>query len=96
MVDTYGRWTYIPGTPEEKKCDYDRLADAIYADGYEVKHDLEMLCGMVFNSYDEYLNEFDEDSYTGMDHPDPWCYTIPDVLAYVRDSGGWQEFDYEP
>ncbi len=94
MVDTYGRWTYIPDTPPEKKCDMDRLADAIYADGYEPQ-DLELLCCLVFNAYDEYLKEFEETSYTGMDHPDPMQYTIPDVTAFVRDSGGWKEFDYD-
>ena len=37
MVDTYGRWTYEPDTPEEKKCDCDRIADWILESGDKIK-----------------------------------------------------------
>ena len=29
MVDWYGKWTYEPNTPEEEKCDYDRMGRVI-------------------------------------------------------------------
>jgi len=43
MVDNYGRWTYEPNTPEEKKCDCDRIADWICEKGYTPRTSIEHL-----------------------------------------------------
>lgn len=37
MVNNVGQWTYVKGTPEKEKCDLDRAADVITANGYEPK-----------------------------------------------------------
>ena len=95
MVDTYGRWTYEPNTPEEKKCDCDRLADAIFADGYEPQTSLENLVMLVFSHYEAYLEDRQIGSYcTGEEITDEQEY-IKDVREFVRDDGGWKEYDYE-
>lgn len=81
MVDWYGRWTYEPNTPEEKKCDNDRLADWIISTGYEIKTNMENLCAMIV------LYFMDECEVYGYDD------TVEDCIEYVKDNG-ISEFDY--
>lgn len=71
MVDWYGRWTYEPDTPEDKKSDSDRLADWIISIGYVPKTSIEHLVDMVWLHYE---NDCDE-------------INIKDVIEFVKDSG---------
>lgn len=82
MVDIYGRWIYEPNTPEEKKCDCDRIADWICEKGYTPKTSIEHLVHMIILMFDCCGNygEYDEES---------------GCKRYVDDSGGFKEFDYE-
>lgn len=84
MVDWYGRWTYEPNTPEEKKCDMDRLADWVTSTGFEPQTNIENVCWMILGHF---LNELEQDETE-------YCDTIEDMIQYVRDSGGIEEFDY--
>lgn len=85
MVDTYGRWTYEPDTPEEKKCDCDRIADWIISTGYQVETSIENLVELIIS--------YAEDWYTS--ERDYWEYNFEDVKEYVENSGGIAEFDFE-
>ena len=86
MVTTYGEWIYEPDTPEEKKCDYDRIADYIYRVGYKIKTNLEHLINMIMLQFD-CVDIYDMGDY-GTE------FTIDGCIAYIEDSGGLQEFDY--
>ena len=95
MVDVYGRWTYEPDTPEEKKCDLDRLADWIVESGYKPKTSVENLAFMImihFDCPDNYGAENNSNGSGGYGD----SYTLNECKNYVRDSGGFAEFDYEP
>ena len=83
MVDTYGRWTYEPNTPENKKCDCDRVADWIISTGYKVETSIENLTEMII-AYVE--SEREGLLYRNFD--------VNDVKEYVENSGGLAEFDY--
>lgn len=85
MVTTYGEW--IPeddytNYPPEKMCDFDEMAIAIRNDNYTPKTDLENIILNVFLYFDDedIQNEYGND--------------IKGCLNYVKDSGGWKEFDY--
>ena len=52
MVDAYGRWTYKSDTPEQKKCDCDRIADWIFERGYTPKTSIEHLVHMIILMFD--------------------------------------------
>lgn len=82
MVDWYGRWTYEPNTPEEKKCDYDRMAEYIISQGYEPETDLENLITMIFSHYDFELEETGED------------FTMEGCIEYINNTGSLADFDY--
>ena len=85
MVDTYGHWTYEPKTPEEKKCDCDRIADWIISTGYQVETSIENLVELIISyAEDWYITEYDY-----------WEYNFEDVKEYVENSGGIAEFDFE-
>lgn len=85
MVDTYGRWTYEPNTPEEKKCDCDRIADWIISTGYQVETSIENVVELII--------AYAEDWYAS--ERDNWKYNFEDVKEYVENSGGIAEFDFE-
>lgn len=87
MVDTYGRWTYEPNTPEEKKCDCDRVADWITSTGYKNELSIESLTEMVIS----YAEEFYKDEFENNE----WNFDLEYIKQYVKDSGGLSEFDYE-
>jgi len=85
MVDRYGFWTYEPDTPEEKKCDCDRIADYIKSTGYEVKTTIENLVYIIIASFD--YEESDDREYGNE-------FTVDGCIRYIEDSGGLAEFDY--
>ena len=84
MVDWYGRWTYEPNTPTEKKCDCDRVADWIMSTGYKVKTSIEHLTEMIISYADDWYSSEREG----------WEYDLDDVIEYVENSGGIEEFDW--
>ena len=93
MVDVYGRWTYEPDTPEEKKCDCDRIADWVREKGYEPKTNIENLVQMIIAHFDnpDHYGEYDaETGYGGYGDE----FTIEECKRYVEESGGIKEFDY--
>lgn len=93
MVDWYGRWTYEPNTPEEKKCDCDRIADWILEKGYTPKTTIENLVEKIILHFDCPDNFGDYDEETGFGGYGE-CFTIEECKRYVEDSGGIEEFDY--
>lgn len=97
MVDTLGRWTEEPDYstyPEEKMCDYDRMAIWIRKQGYEPETSMENIISMIFSYYEEeigyHVSEYDTENgnFNG-------TYTDA-ARAYVMDNGGLKEFDYIP
>lgn len=85
MVNTYGMWIYEPNTPEEKKCDCDRIADWIISTGYQVKTSIEHLTNYVISfAEDWYRSEVDCN----------WEFNVDNVISYVEESGGLSEFDF--
>ena len=95
MVDTYGRWTEekdYSTYPEEKMCDYDKMAVWIRGRGYEPETSMENLITMIFCYYEEeigsHVSDYDIESgnFDG-------SYTEA-CQAYVEDSDGLAGFDY--
>lgn len=84
MVDWYGRWRYEPDTPEEKKCDSDRVADWIIASGYISKTSIEHLVDMIFLMFDSPDEQHND------------VFNLEEVKDYVEACGGLEEFDYYP
>ena len=93
MVDVYGRWTYEPDTPEEKKCDCDRIADWVIEKGYEPKTNIENLVQMIIAHFDspDHYGEYDAETGCG-GYGDE--FTVEECKRYVEESGGFKEFDY--
>ncbi len=87
MVNNLGQWieerdytTY----PKEKWCDYDYVAVAIRETGYEIKTTMENLITIIFLHVDGAIED-------GMEivKDNPF-----DIMEWVKESGGLQEFDY--
>lgn len=88
MVNNLGRWkeekdynTY----QKEKWCDYDYMANEIRKCRYEIKTTMENLITMIFLHVDSAIED-------GVDiiKDSPF-----DIICWVNESGGLQEFDYE-
>lgn len=94
MVDWFGRWTYESNTPENEKCDCDRIADWIIGKGYQVKTTIENLVYMIIAHFDnpDNFGEFDEETGFGGYGE---SFTVEECKRYVEESGGFREFDYE-
>ena len=87
MVDQCGRWyeeNDYTNYPKEKMCDYDRMAIWIRETGYQIKTSMENIITVILLYYDSECIENDKE------------FDIEDCKHYVRDSGGFAEFDYEP
>lgn len=101
MVDCYGRWSEeqdYSKYPEEKWCDYDYMAIWIREQGYEPETSMENLIFNIMSSHDWDDNVVKFGYYALKDErkfPDNMMVYIPDIVEYVRDSGGLSEFDYE-
>lgn len=93
MVDTYGRWTYEPNTPENKKCDCDRLADWIISENYTPKTSIENLVEMIILYFDCEDNYGEYDPETGFGGYGDY-YTLEECQNYILNMGGFEEFDY--
>ena len=86
MVDFFGRWTEEKDYsvyPEEKWCDYDRMAIWIRGQGYEPITTIGNLIDMIFLHYDGECEEQDKE------------FSFEGCVQFVRESGGLREFDYE-
>lgn len=93
MVDYYGRWTYEPNTPEEKKCDCDRIADEIlkYLEDipvqsrlykYKIETSIENIVWMIIAHLEDFINEQKE-------------FNAKEIVREAAEYGcGIDEFDY--
>lgn len=84
---------YEPDTPEEKKCDCDRIADWVIEKGYEPETSIENLVQMIIAHFDnpDHYGEYDAETGCG-GYGDE--FTIEECKRYVEESGGVKEFDY--
>lgn len=89
MVDQFGRWSYEPNTPAEKKCDMDYIADYIVSQSYVPKTDIENVALMIILHFE---NELENNEWDWFTFKNNW---IDDVIAFVEASGGLREFDWE-
>lgn len=71
--------------PKGKWCMYDHLADLIRKDKYEIKTTMENLITIILLNAE---NAVDEGTDIIMDDPN-------DIIWWVREQGGYSEFDYE-
>ena len=89
MVTAYGKWIEekdYTSYPEEKWCDYDRMAAWIRKTGYSVKSTMENLIDIIFMCF----SDVEQEKYDSLEG------TFTDKCkAYVMDSGGLSEFDFE-
>lgn len=87
MINNLVQWTEerdYTTYPKEKLCDYDYMAIAIRKTGYNIKTTMENLITMIFLHADSAIEdgvEIVKDS--------PF-----DIMEWVKESGGLQEFDY--
>lgn len=88
MVDTYGRWTYVPDEPEEKWCNLDQIAHWIGSQDYKPKTSIENLVVMLALHFEGECEDL------GKDWPEP-DVLIDDIALFVELSGGLGVFDYE-
>lgn len=89
MINAYGRWIEendYTSYPKEKWCDYDYMAAWIRETGYKVKTSMENLITMIFL----YFSDATFEGYANY----PGTFTDK-CKAFVMDSGGLQEFDFE-
>lgn len=84
MVTNTGIWIYEPDTPEEKKCDCDRVADYYIAKGFKSKTSIENAVTMAYELYDLDCRENDDVNYAED------C----SIFDYIDLCGGLKEFDY--
>lgn len=95
MIDNFtGEWTYEPNTPENKKCDMDRIADWIIQSGYKVKTTIENLVIMIILYFDSADNYGEYDESTGFGGYGDY-FTVEECKRYVEDTdGGISFYDY--
>lgn len=96
MVDWFGRWTEekdYSQYPKEKWCDYDYMATWIRKQGYEPRTGMENLITNIFSFYESEIGNHVSDYDTENGNFDG-TYTEA-AQAYVMDSGGLSEFDFE-
>ena len=93
MVDTLGRWTYMPNTPEKYKCDMDIVADMITEDGYKPITDLENLVVMVILHFESETEDNSSFYFPTYDF-ETMRINAEGLRDFVKDNGGWKEFDY--
>lgn len=93
MVDTLGRWTYVPNTPEEKKCDMDIVADMITESGYKPQTSLENLVAMVILHFESETEDSSSEFFPTYNF-ETMLINADGLKEFVETSGGWKEFDY--
>ena len=93
MVNNFtGEWTYEPNTPENKKCDMDRIAEAVlqYADKF--KTTLENVCYMVCADYEDAIESVGRTENQGYIR-ELEKYSSEDLDAFLYDMNGITEYD---
>lgn len=88
MVDYMERWTPekdYSKYPKNKWCKYDFMANAIIKSGYKVKTSLENIITIIFLQVENAIEN-------GCDIVDD---SPEDIMLWVKENGGLQEFDYE-
>jgi len=88
MVNNLGQWTEEKGYstyPKEKWCYYDYMANEIRKSGYEIKTTMENLITMIFLHVKSAIED-------GVDIIKDSSF---DIMCWVNESGGLQEFDYK-
>ena len=91
MVDTYGRWTEEPDYkvyPQSDWCDLDYVANYIREQNYQPTIGMEELTERI-------ISIFEEDEDYEPHYGDNLMIYMPHLTAFVEDSGGIKEFDYE-
>lgn len=91
MIDYYGNWTYEPNTSEEKKCDFDRLADEILkqikesndqtGENKQIETTIENLVIMIYLHLKDEIDEMK-------------TLNVNEIMELVSETGGLAEFDY--
>lgn len=90
MVNTWGQWTEekdYSAYPKEKWCDLDYVANYIREQNYQPKIDMEELSERI-------INDFEEDEDYEPHYGENFMIYMPNLMAFVKDSGGVEEFDY--
>ena len=96
MVNSYGYWVEeadYTDFPVEKMCNYDHIAIWVREQGYEPKTSMENLITMIFLHFDSPDNFGEYDKNTGLGGYGEE-FTIEGCKEFVKDSGGFAEFDY--
>lgn len=93
MVDIYGNWTYEPNTPEEEKCDCDRIADEVMKQlanippqcrlyNYKIETSIEHIVEMIYVCLEEFIEAQEE-------------FNAEEIVNEAMEYGcGIDEFDY--
>ena len=90
MVNTWGQWTEekdYSTYPKDKWCDLDYVANYIREQNYQPKIDIEELSEYI-------IYNFCEDEQYAPHYGDDLMIYMPNLIAFVEDSGGVKEFDY--
>lgn len=101
MVDQYGNWTEekdYSTYPRRKWCDMDHMANWVREKGYVPKTSMERLCTNMYISYVDYTKDKNDRCYAFCDprpFPENVMLFMPDFCAYINDTGGFHEYDYE-
>lgn len=92
MVARYDSWTRTGYIPASRKCDYDLIADYVYAKTRNrLKTTIENVVRKIVMSYEE---EFSDTGYYKIPNSDrSKRINIEDIKEYIRDNG-LSTFDY--
>ena len=97
MVNNCGHWTEekdYSSYPKEKWCDVDRMANMIREKGYSPKNiSMEELIIRILCDYEE-SEEVQQHGYYAFEKIGNEL-DVRDVFEFVKDDGGFEEFDWE-
>ncbi len=93
--DVYGNWIYEPNIPEEKKYDFDILADEILrqieesndqcGENEQIETSIENLVVMIYLHFKDEIDDMIDDI---------GIFDVDTIMELVAESGGLKEFDY--
>lgn len=64
MVNNIGQWTFVPNTPEDKKCDLDRAAEVVMKMYQPREIDLEsLLLRLIADAEEQYMTDIENSLY---------------------------------
>jgi len=70
--------------------DYGRVLQALRKSGYKPETDEENVVALATDFFEEQGEEYGYNIFT-----EDGMIDVDELVEYVRDSGGWKEFDYE-